>query len=280
MDTLKRRNAVPMKNPDAPSPPRPVLPLAQLFVAELGASSSGAGPSIDGAACHEQSMSGKERSTTSEGSEEEMESGNDTKSNEESEGSKRHSGDERVHDESDASEGPVPSGPPFATAPARESPGQEQVPAGPETLLTADALAARAAAMFDVGRSAPQASGHPPCGSQATKELLLLAFQAANDLCDKLGKALSKAFGNFDRVVALGWLLGDAVGAPLLARDCAHAVGLKARRAAGDIKTDPSWRRPSARRGVRPRGAARMSRSGRSSPRRRRPQRRRCCALP
>ena len=139
MDTLKRRNAVPMKNPDAPSPPRPVLPLAQLFVAELGASSSGAGPSIDGAAWHEQGTSGKERSTTSEGSEEETESGNDTKSNEESEGSKWHSGDERVHDESDASEGSVPSGPPFATAPARESPGQEQVPAGPEHLGTADA---------------------------------------------------------------------------------------------------------------------------------------------
>ena len=80
MDTLKRRNAGPMKNPDAPSPPRPVLPLAQLFVGELGASSSGAGPSIDGAACHEQGTSGKERSTTSEGSEEETESGNDTKS--------------------------------------------------------------------------------------------------------------------------------------------------------------------------------------------------------
>ena len=132
-------NAVPTMDPDAPSPPRPVLPLAQLFVAELGASSSGAGPSIDGAACHEQGTSGKERSTTSEGSEEETESGNDTKSNEESEGSKWHSGDERVHDESDASEGSVPSGPPFATAPARESPGQEQVPAGPEHLGTADA---------------------------------------------------------------------------------------------------------------------------------------------
>ena len=134
-------------------------------MAELGASSSGAGPSIDGAACHEQGTSGKERSTTSEGSEEETESGNDTKSNEESEGSKRHSGDERVHDESDASEGSVPSGPPFATAPARESPGQEQVPVGPEHLLTADAPAACASVMFGVVKSAPQASGLPPSGS-------------------------------------------------------------------------------------------------------------------
>ena len=163
---------------------------------------------------------------------------NDALAGEESEGGEWQSGDERVHGESDESEGSVPSGAPSPTAPARESPGQEQAPPGPEHLGTADALAARAAAMFDIGRSAPQASGHPPCGSQATKELLLLACQAANDLCDKLGKVLSKAYGNFDRVVALGWLLGDAVGAPLLARDCAYAVGLKARRAAGDIKTE------------------------------------------
>ena len=33
-------------------------------------------------------------------------------------------------------------------------------------------------------------------------------------------------------------MLGDAVGSPLLARDCAYAVGLKARRAAGDIKIE------------------------------------------
>ena len=49
-----------------------------------------------------------------------------------------------------------------------------------------------------------------------------------------LWKALSSVFrfGNFDRVVALGWLLGDAVGAPLLSRAYAHAVGTKARRVA------------------------------------------------
>ena len=75
------------------------------------------------------------------------------------------------------------------------------MPAGPETHLTADALAARASAIFDTDRSAPQASGLPPSGSQATKELVLLAFKAANDLCDRHGKALSQAFGNFDRVV-------------------------------------------------------------------------------
>ena len=126
MDTVKRQNAVPVMDPGAPSPPRPVLPLAQLVVSELGATSSGAGPSTDGAACHEQGTSGKERSITSEGSEEETDSENDTKYHEESDDGEWHSGDERVHDESDASEGSVPSGAPSPTAPARESPRQEQ----------------------------------------------------------------------------------------------------------------------------------------------------------
>ena len=75
-------------------------------------------------------------------------------------------------------------------------------------------------------------------GKVPTKELVQLAFVAANELCDAHGKALSKSFGNFDRVVALGWLIGDAVGKPLLSRVQAHAVGLKARRIAGAVKAN------------------------------------------
>ena len=56
--------------------------------------------------------------------------------------------------------------------------------------------------------------------------------------CDTQGEALSKSFGNFDRVVAIGWLLGDAVGARLLPREQAYAVGLKARKAAVALKAD------------------------------------------
>ena len=204
--------------PKAPSPPRPVRPLGADYPAEPGASSSGAGPSANGAACHEQATSGDDRSTSSEVAEEETDSENGAKSNEESEGGEWQSGDERVHDESDEYEGSVPSDAPSPTAPARERAGQEQVSAGPEHLLTADALAERAAAMFRADSSAPQASGLPPSGDQATKELVQLAFTAANDLCDKRGKALSQAFGNFDRVVALGWLLGDAVRGCVAAR--------------------------------------------------------------
>lgn len=46
--------------------------------------------------------------------------------------------------------------------------------------------------------------------------LVELAFEAIGKLCDKHGKALSKAYSNFDRVVGLGWLVADALGAPLL----------------------------------------------------------------
>ena len=92
--------------------------------------------------------------------------------------------------------------------------------------------------MFVFGAAAPQASGMPPAAKRATMELVLLAYNAANELCDTQGEALSKSFGNFDRVVALGWLLGDAVGARLLPREQAYAVGLKARKAAVALKAD------------------------------------------
>ena len=92
--------------------------------------------------------------------------------------------------------------------------------------------------MFVVGTSAPQASGMSPAAKRATMELVMLAYNAANELCDTQGDALSQSFGNFDRVVALGWLLGDAMGAQLLSREQAHQVGNKARKAAVAFKAE------------------------------------------
>ena len=63
-----------------------------------------------------------------------------------------------------------------------------------------------------------------------------LASKAVNDLCDAHGKALSQSFGNFDRVVGLGWLLADAVGAPLISRADAYAIGLKVKRIPDEVK--------------------------------------------
>ena len=130
----------------------------------------------------------------------------------------------------------------------QEVPAQPKVPAGPTEPLTSVTVAARASAMFVVGSAEVRASGLPIIGKEPTKELLQIALGATNELCDKHGKALSKSFGNFDRVVALGWLIGDAVGAPLLSRVQAHAVGLKARRIGSEVKADAASIRKDAAR--------------------------------
>ena len=57
------------------------------------------------------------------------------------------------------------------------------------------------------------------------------AIEVVADLCDRDGKALSEAFGNFDQRVALGWLLADTAGMPLLSRPQALLLGVKAQRA-------------------------------------------------
>ena len=66
--------------------------------------------------------------------------------------------------------------------------------------------------MFSLDATGPAASGMPKVAEKATMELVSLAFGAVGKLCDQHGKALSKAFGNFDRVVGLGWLVADALG--------------------------------------------------------------------
>ena len=172
-------------------------------------------------------------------SEDESDSEEDIFSSEESEGDGLQSDDGREQVESVAAAGSATADSPPAAVLEQQVPVQEQAPAGSDSLLTAAALEERANKMFVVGSAAPQASGLPKAGAKATKVLVKLAFAAVNELCDQQGAALSESFGNFDRMVALGWLLGDAVlGAPLLDKSVAHKVGLKARREAGNIKTE------------------------------------------
>ena len=57
---------------------------------------------------------------------------------------------------------------------------------------------------------------------------VITATSLAMDMPDDTIRALSNAFGNFDRITALGWLLADAAGRPLLDRKAAYDVGLKA----------------------------------------------------
>ena len=90
--------------------------------------------------------------------------------------------------------------------------------------------------MFAVGASGPAASGLPRLAPKATKLLVKLAATFMKDLEKVAVDALSAAYGNFDRLVGLGWLLADAVGMPLLTRETAYAVDLKARREASYIQ--------------------------------------------
>ena len=72
-------------------------------------------------------------------------------------------------------------------------------------------LGERAASMFIVGADDPASSGMPPAVQVVTKELVLRAWEVMTTLCKKAGKELSQSFGNFDKVMGLGWLLGDVV---------------------------------------------------------------------
>ena len=165
---------------------------------------------------------------------------NATLSEEKDESDGFQSGFEREHVQGAGADGSAAASSSSASALEQPAVPQAGAPDEPDSPLTATAVSERAAAMFVVGSAGTQASGRPPFGSAATKQLVQLAFTAVNELCDELcdelGTQLSDSFGNFDRVVGLGWLLGDAVGAPLLSQKQAHAVGLKARRDAVAIK--------------------------------------------
>lgn len=102
--------------------------------------------------------------------------------------------------------------------------------------ITANQVAERAAEMFVIESSGPKEVREPLLAPTMTKQLVKHALEVANAVCDRDGKALSRSFGNFDRRVALGWLLADAVGLPLVNRAQAHAIGIKAQREAGYIK--------------------------------------------
>ena len=202
------------------------------------AAEHGVGDSSSGAILPPQRECGDETDEDSEGSEEESEDEIDTNSDGACSDDGCHSKSGRGHLEASNSNGPAGSADTSETAPGLRSLEPADGFSEPTTCLTAAAVQERAAAMFVVGTSAPQASGMSPAAKRATMELVMLAYNAANELCDTQGDALSKSFANFDRVVALGWLLGDAMGARLLLREQAYAVGLKARKAAVALKVD------------------------------------------
>ena len=93
-------------------------------------------------------------------------------------------------------------------------------------------------------------------------------------------KALSNSFGNFDRRVGLGWLLGDAVrpaGSSLMERAVACAAGVKAQRVTAKIKTDVREGKLAIQREL-CKSSLQMTRGVRHSRWKWRAWKRRCCA--
>ena len=92
--------------------------------------------------------------------------------------------------------------------------------------------------MFKLDAKGPRASGRPFLRSTVTKEDVQSASLAANEYCDDHGTALSDAYGNFDRIVALGWLLGDVALGCLIEKADAFKVGRKAGKLAPGLKSE------------------------------------------
>ena len=138
-------------------------------------------------------------------------------------------------------------------------PDQNQVADEAECMITKEWVAARFARMFVVGAVGPAASGpDEEIVLTISNKLVALVWayvgsekSVSKDKIDEL----SKSFGNFDRVVALGWLLGDAIGLPLMERVLAHKLGLAAKYLAGKTektneKTTRDAKRAAGRAGV------------------------------
>ena len=109
--------------------------------------------------------------------------------------------------------------------------------AEPQRALTAAVVAERNSKMFVIGAKGPVASGLGPAASNATNLLVHLVVQLVAACSKEHVSALSRSFGNFDRVVAQGWLVADLLGYdPLVEREDAFVLGSAVRNRAKKLK--------------------------------------------
>ena len=108
----------------------------------------------------------------------------------------------------------------------------------PKIALTAAVLLERRNKMFVAGTPEPTASGMDAVATALTNEDVQLASVVVAGWKQDDITALSRSFGNFDRVVALGWLLGDLLDLPWLERKQAHSFGLAAGKKAGKVEEE------------------------------------------
>ena len=99
-------------------------------------------------------------------------------------------------------------------------------------------LTERAALMFKVERSGPVASGRLPCAQIVTKEQLYLAWKAIEDVAKDRGRGLTQAYGNFDKLCGLGWLLGDVMCGRLIDGTDAYGIGRRLGKSASKLMAE------------------------------------------
>lgn len=88
-----------------------------------------------------------------------------------------------------------------------------------------------------------------PAVNSPNNQLVTVAVNVVSSWPQPYVDARSSAYGNFDRVVGLGWLVGDALGWPPLERKEAQALGLAASRRAKRVQaTIAGYKRDASRR--------------------------------
>ena len=203
------------------------------------ASASGAGPSSAGASPQALHTGCRELSEASGPPSPVSESSAACDSHEDSEDYRGHDHQGRGHASNSISSEGSPSAEASSSVQPRPEPGSSQAceqAEAPAAAIPKAALAARASKVFDTKANWPTEVREPLLAPLVTNQVVQDAIEVCEELCDRDGPALSLAFGNFDRRVALGWLLADAAGLPLLDRPAAHALGIKVQRAAGNAK--------------------------------------------
>ena len=110
--------------------------------------------------------------------------------------------------------------------------------AAPVDCISIAELKERNELMFTVETSEPVASGRGSAMPYPTKELVQRVWDLALALPDERRDALSRAYGNFDKVVMMGWLIGDVVLGRKIDRADAHAVGRKAGKLGPTLKAE------------------------------------------
>jgi len=104
--------------------------------------------------------------------------------------------------------------------------------------LTPQIMATRADSLFPSDATWPVGSPMAPLTGKLTKGLVVCAHSITNGWSKQYVMSRSRAYGNFDRAVALGWLIGNALGHPLLGAAEAFTIGPEAKRKAAAIKAE------------------------------------------